>query len=93
VQLAAPRLPASPEPFEKLTVPVGRIPVPAAELSDTSAVHVEASLMTTDAGTQVTVVDEPRFAAVTVSSSLLVPWLLSPPYEPVIVEAPAADGV
>ena len=71
-QLAALKLPASPAAFEKLTVPDGRMPVPAAELSDTVAVHVLAWLMTTDAGVQVTVVDEARFAAVTVSSSLLV---------------------
>ena len=78
-QLAAVRLPASPAAFEKLTVPDGRMAVPAAELSDTLAVHVLAWLMRTDAGVQVTVVELDRFAAVTVSSSLLVRWLLSPP--------------
>ena len=78
-QLAESKLPASPAAFEKLTVPDGRIPVPAAELSATLAVHVLAWLMTTDAGVQVIVVDEARFAAVTVSSSLLVRWLVSPP--------------
>jgi hypothetical protein len=72
VQLAAPRLPASPAAFEKLTVPDGRIPVPAAELSATVAVHVLASLITTEAGLQTTVVELERFVAVTVSSSLLV---------------------
>jgi len=44
-------------------------------------------------GTQLTVVDESRLVAVTVSSSLLVEWFASPPYEPVIVEEPAAEGV
>jgi hypothetical protein len=53
--------------------------VPAAELSATVAVHVLASLITTDAGLQLTVVDDSRFVAVTVSSSLLVKWLASPP--------------
>ena len=78
-QLAALKLPASPAAFEKLTVPDGRIPVPAAELSDTLAVQVEPSLITTDAGTQVTLVEDSRLVAVTVSSSLLVRWLSSPP--------------
>ena len=73
------KLPASPAAFEKLTVPEGRIGVPAAELSETVAVQVDAWLITTDAGTQVTVVDDSRFAAVTVSLSLLVRWLSSPP--------------
>jgi hypothetical protein len=79
VQLAASKLPASPAAFEKLTVPEGRIPVPAAELSATVAVHVLAWLITTDAGLQLTVVELDRFVAVTVSSSLLVKWLSSPP--------------
>ena len=78
-QLAALKLPESPAAFEKLTVPVVRIAVPAAELSDTVAVHVEPSLITTDAGTQVTLVDDSRLVAVTVSLSLLVRWLSSPP--------------
>ena len=79
VQLAALKLPASPAALEKLTDPLGRMPVPAAEASDTTAVHVEAWLITTEPGTHVTVVAESRLAAVTVSSSLLVKWLLSPP--------------
>ena len=79
VQEAALKLPASPAALEKLTDPLGRIAVPAAEASDTTAVHVEAWLITTDAGTHVTVVAESRLAAVTVSSSLLVRWLVSPP--------------
>ena len=78
-QLAALKLPASPAAFEKLTVPPGRLAVPAAELSDTVAVQVDAWLMTTDAGVQLTVVDESRLVAVTVSSSLLVEWFASPP--------------
>ena len=92
-QLAESKLPPSPAALEKFTVPEGRIPVPAAELSDTVAVQVEPSLITTDAGTQLTVVEDSRAVPVTVSSSLLVEWFASPPYEPVIVEEPAADGV
>jgi hypothetical protein len=79
VQLAALNVPASPTAFEKLTVPEGRLAVPAAELSETVAVHVEAWLIRIDAGTQVTLVDESRFAADTVSLSLLVKWAASPP--------------
>ena len=79
MQLAAPRLPASPAALEKLTVPDGRIAVPAASESDTVAVHVEAWLITTEPGTHVTVVVVARLAAVTVSPSLLVRWLVSPP--------------
>ena len=79
MQLAVSKLPVSPAAFEKLTVPDGRMPVPAAEASATVAVQVDAWLITTDAGVHVTVVDESRFAAVTVSESLLVKWLASPP--------------
>jgi hypothetical protein len=63
-QLAALRVPASPAAFEKLTVPEGRIPVPAAELSATVAVQVLAWLITTDAGVHTTVVDDDRLATV-----------------------------
>ncbi len=78
-QLAALKLPASPAAFEKLTVPVARMPLPAAELSLTVAVQVEPWLMTTFAGVHATVVDESRLAAVTVLLSLLVRWAVSPP--------------
>ncbi len=80
-QLAALRLPASPAPLENVTVPDGRIAVPAAELSLTLAVHVEAWLITTDAGVHVTVVDDARFVTPSEKPGLaeLAEWPELPP--------------
>ena len=79
LQLRLSKLPASPAPLLKLTVPVGRIAVPLALASLTVAVQTEPWLITTEAGEQVTLVELSRLVAVTVSLPLLPVWLLSPP--------------
>ena len=75
-----------------VTVPVGVV-APAPLVSATVAVHVEGDPTFTDDGEHTTVVEVVLRVEVTVAVPLLVRWLASPPYEPVIVEVPAADGV
>ena len=58
--------PVVPADRVKVTVPVGVIAVPAAELSVTVAVHTEPWLMTTVAGAQTTAIAEVRTVTVIV---------------------------
>jgi len=77
-----------------VTVPVGVIGVPAAELSDTVAVHVVAWLITTVDGVQLTLTLLVLRLTVTVAVPVLVEWLVSPLYVAETVRVPAgADGV
>jgi len=67
-----------PVPSEpKLTDPVGVDLVPAS-VSETVAVHVVPRSTVTEEGTQDTDVADERLVTVTVSSPLLVAWVLSP---------------
>jgi len=64
----------------QLTVPVGVIGVPAAEVSTTVAVHVVTLLTTIEAGAQTTVVLVVLGFTITVAVlELLVAWIESPP--------------
>src|SRR2546425_83410 len=77
-----------------VTVPVGVIGVPAAELSDTVTVHVVAWLITTVDGVQLTLTLLVLRLTVTVAVPVLVEWLVSPLYVAETVRVPAgADGV
>jgi len=62
----------------KLTVPVG-VTAPAPEESVTVAVHVVGLPVVTDAGEQVTDVEDDLMVDVTVNVPLLPVWTLSPP--------------
>jgi hypothetical protein len=75
--VAALKLPLSDGPLENVTVPPG-LPFVPASVSSTVAVQVLPSLTATGV-LQVTVVELARLVAVTVSSSLLVRWVASPP--------------
>jgi hypothetical protein len=72
-----PKSPLSVGPLENVTVPLG-FPFPPTSVSSTVAEQVLPSLIATGV-LQTTVVEVERLVAVTVSSSLLVRWLLSPP--------------
>jgi hypothetical protein len=86
-----PKSPLSDAPLENVTVPPG-LPFVPTSVSSTVALHWLPWLIATGVA-QTTVVEVERSLAVTVSSSPLATWLLSPPYEPVIVEEPVAEGV
>src|SRR3989442_13952108 len=76
-----------------VTVPVGVIGVPAAELSDTVTVHVVAWLITTVDGVQLTLTLVVLRLTVTVAVPVLVEWFVSPFYVAETVSVPAgADG-
>src|SRR3989441_202817 len=90
VELNDPAAPA----LVNVTVPVGVIGVPAAELSDSVAVHVVAWLITTVDGVQLTLTLLVLRLTVTVAVPVLVEWLVSPLYVAETVRVPAgADGV
>jgi hypothetical protein len=76
----------------KVTVPVGVVTIPA-EVSDTVAVHEEATPTTTGL-VQTTTVDVVRGLTVTLAAALVLPlWIESPPYAPVIRAVPVAVAV
>src|SRR5947209_4866630 len=90
VELNDPAAPA----LVNVTVPVGVIAVPAAELCDTVTVHVVAWLITTVDGVQLTLTLLVLRLTVTVAVPVLVEWLVSPLYVAETVRVPAgADGV
>ena len=72
------KLPASPAPLLKLTVPVGRIGVPLALASLTVAVQTEPWLITTEAGEQLTLVELSRLLTVIEALPELVECVPSP---------------
>jgi len=76
VQLVALKVPVL--LLAKLTVPVG-VTAPAPEESVTVAVHVVGLPVVTDAGEQVTDVEDDLMVDVTVNVPLLPVWTLSPP--------------
>ena len=78
LQLRLSKLPASPAPLLKLTVPVGRIAVPLALASLTVAVQTEPWLITTEAGEQVTLVELSRLLTVIEALPELVECVPSP---------------
>jgi len=83
LQVAAENVPAPPV-LPKLTVPVG-VDVGAGLVSETVAVHVEGWAIGTVAGKQLRVVVVVRSVTVSGNVPLLVLWLVSPLYVPVIV--------
>jgi hypothetical protein len=78
VHVVEPKVPDA-LPLSKVTVPPGRIGVPARLASLTVAVQVLPALYVSGFGEQLTVVVLSRFEAVTLVWSLLTSWLLSPP--------------
>jgi hypothetical protein len=80
-------------PGVNVTVPVGVIAVPAAELSATVAVHVVAWLITTVDGVQLTVVVVDRLFTVTVVLPELDWCVASPLYVAETVSEPDVEGV
>ena len=75
-----------------VTVPVGVV-APAPDVSDTIAVQVVVPFTGVDVGVQLTLVLVDRAVVVTLALPLLVAWVLSPPYEEVIVCGPTTVAV